>query len=242
MFTASAAFDHASALQVEQMLDGSHWTDILHIAVDGAVVYRDDKGVSNDLLPALDVVIGGLHGTRTPIEVALGRRSGPWQMVTRVQSNALEVIWSWSARHLHLDRTFDESPDAHRARLRAWLDGGHLTEARLVLTALYGADLDRAAAAGLTLRPGTAVGPFLRLRGVDADDPLVALHSAYAGTAPPLATDRVLLGLLIDDPGVPDIEVRVDHLGELRSLHGFRELLVTLATPVPPVVDADGPA
>lgn len=239
MFCATAAFDHASAFQIEQMLDGSHWTDLVHIAVDGAIAYRDDRGVANDLVPALDVVLGTLHGTRTPIEVALGRRSGPWQMVTRIVSTPLEVMWSWSARDLRLDRVDGESPEVHRARLRTWLEGGHLSEARLVLTALFDADLERAAAAGLVRRPGTLDGPFLRLRGLDPDDPMLALHTSYAGSPPPLGTDRVLLDLLCGDLGDPDIEVRVDHLGEVRSLRGFRELLASLASPVPPVPHAD---
>ena len=60
------ALSAAAALALESVLEQSGWTDVLEVDVGGAPVYVDETGVSNDLVPALDVVREDLLAQRTP--------------------------------------------------------------------------------------------------------------------------------------------------------------------------------
>ncbi len=233
MFRITATADHLPAFHLETALERCAWTDVVHVVVDGAEVYRDDLGLGNDLVPVLDVVRESLLDRFTPFEIVLGRREEDFEVLARLSSTRFQVSWTESIRDLGLDRGEDEAPGAHRERLRAVLASGYLLGAQDVLRGHFLQHLECLREAGLEVRPQSLEGPWLHLRGDDADTEVFDLHARFAGRAPPLETERALLHLLLEDLGAPDIPVKVDHYGELLILSDFRDVLSALATSPP---------
>lgn len=233
MFRFEATADHLPAFELERVLERCAWTDLIHIVVDGAEVYRDDTGLETDLVPALDVVRETLLERFTPFEVALGRRDGDLEIVTVLTSSRFHVTWLESVRDRGLDRGGDETDDAYLARIRDLLKGGYLADVRRPFTRGVEEHLNCVAQQGLVVRPESLRGPWLHLRGDGAEDTVGELHRRFGGGVAPLGAERALLAALLDDPGAPDIDVRVDHYGEVLSLTDFRDVLEALATPRP---------
>ncbi len=233
MFRITATADHLPAFNLEHALEVCAWTDVLHITVDGVEVYRDVAGLGSDLVPAFDVVREQLLERFTPFVVALGRREGDFEVVTTLSSSRWQVEWVESVRDLGLDQGAGERPEEHLQRLKGLLRTGYLAQVQRVLSRGFQDHLACARGAGLEVRPGTVRGPWLHLRGEEADRAVAELHGRFGGKEAPLATDRALLKLVLDDPGAPDIDVRVDHYGEVLSLSDFRDVLAALATPPP---------
>jgi len=238
MFRITATADHLPAFNLETALQRCAWTDVVHVVVDGVEVYRDEVGLGNDLVPVLDVVRESLLDHFTPFEIVLGRREDDFEVLTRLASTRFQVSWTESIRDLGLDRGEGEAPEAHRARLRSLVSDGYLLGAQNVLRGHFLQHLECVRHAGLEIRPESLDGPWLHLRGNDADTEVTDLHARFAGRAAPLETERALLHLLLEDLGAPDIPVKVDHYGELLILSDFRDVLSALAT-LPPDLATD---
>jgi hypothetical protein len=240
MFRLTAAADHLPVFNLETALERCAWTDVIHVVVDGAEVYRDEVGLGSDLVPVFDVLRATLIEHFTPFEVVLGRREGDFEVLTKLVSTRFQIEWTESIRDLGLDRGADEEGGAYLARLRALLADGYLLRAQDVLRASFLQHLECVRSAGLQIRPDSLEGPWLQLRGDEPDAEWTDLHAGFGDHAPPLETERALLHLLLSDLGAPDIPVKVDHYGEVLILADFRDVLVALGTPPPDLpIDAE---
>jgi hypothetical protein len=216
---------------LEAVLEATGWTDVLKVAVDGAVVYEDAVGVANDLVPALDVVRELYLHPREPWSVSIGRERGIWEDVSRVEVTAFGVMWHKSARHRGLAPQPGETDRAHHARIVAWLEDGGLVQAREELGAQLLNDIAAATRCGLPFDEGSASGPWLLLLGFDPEDRFGPLHTQYSGVDGAHA-NRVVRDWVLHTEEPLLIDVQVDHLGEPVSLERFRDLLVMLQTPL----------
>jgi len=233
MFRTSATFDYADAFRIERVLERCGWTDVVRICVDSQLVYEDTVGLGADLVAALDEVRAHLLDRHTPFVVVVARVEGSRVTVCRVACNALLVTWDAHTHDAAFDRSEDESTATWEARVRGSVAGGALADVAAEVGAWWKAEVAQAEAAGLHVRADTVRGPWLELRGTAPEDRFGELHRSYAGAAPPLATERLILDQLLSDPAAPDLSVRVDHLGERVPLPDLSDQLVALAIPAP---------
>lgn len=240
MFHATAEFDHVTPFQLESVLSHTPWTDVVRITIGELLVYEDRSGIANDLVPALDEFRQHRSDGKNAFEIVLGQTEGPFQSLCRMDCNPLQIRWHLCVRDARIEPAADEPPEVHQARLLEWLEQGYLAEMASAMADGVTEDVLHMASQGLPLREQTVSNPWLQLRGTDPLDPWGPLHRVYAGTAPPLIVDRMLLNEILKNPGVPEIDVKVDHLGEVVTLTRFRELLVELAIDPPAYPPAVG--
>jgi len=223
VFRAEASFHHAHTTSLEMVLKSIGWTDVIRVEVEGEIVYQDDAGISNDLIPALEAVSELYLDGRTRYTVSLGRQVGPWNHISRVSSSALGLLWHKSVRDRRLDPGPEEDLSGHRERLSDWIERGYLEETENTLNQQLASDLDSAREAGLKYNHGTRRGPWMELWDSEPDDVFAALHALYASTPPSSAVDRALLHTLRTAEPPCTMEICVHTGGESIPLEQYRD-------------------
>lgn len=191
MFTSTVAFEPCAPTTLDLALEAAGWLDVVEVQIEGAVVYRDEQGVANDIRPAMDSVRQLIHDHPAPFLLVLGRAREGFHQLLEVDSNRLFVRWRVVSRDRALDRGPEEDWPAHRQRVVELMQQGGI-EARMAwLDRLLADDVARAGKLGLHVRQAPTRTVFEA--GLDRCGPHDQWFTSYAGAPPEAETERALL-------------------------------------------------
>lgn len=192
MFISEVVFDAVPPTTLDLALEAAGWLDVVEVQLDGAVVYRDEQGVANDIRPAIESIRALVHDHPAPYRLILGRTRESFHQLLEVDSNRLFVRWRLVSRDCLLDRLGDgEDWPAHRERVVAEVVRGGLETRMQWLDRNLADDVERAVAAGLHLRQ--AARPTAFEAGLDRCGPHDRWFESFSGVLPPAETERALL-------------------------------------------------